>query len=260
MALQGPGPARSAPPSGGSVSLPEIALFLDVDGTLLEIAPTPDEVVVGEDLIVLLRALSLRSNGAVAFVSGRSIATLDSLFQPLLLPTAGLHGFERRSASGAYMRKPLPSGLRLFKARETLRSLADREPGLLLEDKRFSLALHYRKAPHLEPRIVEEVTDLVARLGSEFELLRGRRVVEIRPAVAHKAAAIAEFMDEPPFHGRRPVFLGDDVTDECAFELVNRLGGLSLGVGVTRESSAQAHLPTVNAARMWLRRLLERRS
>jgi trehalose 6-phosphate phosphatase len=177
-----------------------------------------------------------------------------------MLPTAGLHGFERRSAGGAYLRKPLPSGLLLFKAREALRSLVDRVPDLLLEDKRFSLALHYRKVPHLEPRIVEETTDLLARLGSEFELLRGRRVVEIRPAVAHKAAAIADFMQEPPFHGRRPVFLGDDVTDECGFELVNGIGGISVGVGVTRESSAQAHLPTVNAARMWLRRLLEPRT
>jgi trehalose 6-phosphate phosphatase len=222
--------------------LSEAALFPDVDGTLLEIAQTPDEAVMGADLIALLRALALRSDGALAFVSGRSIATLDSLLRPVILPAAGLHGFERRGAAGACLRRLLPSGLLLFKARE---------------DKRFSLALHFRKVPHLEPHIVEAVTDFVAKLGPEFGLQRGRRLVEIRPAVAHKAAAIADFMQKPPFHDRRPVCLGDDVTDECAFEFVNTIGGPSVGGGVTRESSAQGHLQTVNAARLWLRRLLE---
>jgi trehalose 6-phosphate phosphatase len=258
MASAEPGPGPCAPPSGRGLRLSATALFLDVDGTLLEIAPTPDEVVVDAQVIALLRALALRTDGAVAFVSGRSIATLDSLFQPLMLPTAGLHGFERRSASGSYMRRALPSGLLLSKAREALLSLVDSEPGLLLEDKRFSLALHYRQLPHLEPQVVDTVTEIVASLGPEFELQRGRRVVEIRPAVAHKAAAIADFMHEPPFHGRQPVFLGDDATDECAFEVVNKIGGLSVAVGVMRDSCAQAHLPTVRAARLWLRRFLER--
>jgi trehalose 6-phosphate phosphatase len=105
--------------------------------------------------------------------------------------------------------------------------------------------------------IVEAVTDIIAKPGPEFELQRGRGVVEIRPAVAHKAAAIADFTQKPTFHGRRPVCLGDDVTDECAFEFVNTIGGPSVGGGMTRESSAQGHLQTVNAARLWLRRLLE---
>jgi trehalose 6-phosphate phosphatase len=245
------------PASGHGLRASELAFFLDVDGTLLDIAPTPEEVVVGSELLSLLRSLSVCSEGAVAFVSGRSIATLDQLFHPLMLPAAGLHGFERRSAAGIYLRRSLPSGVLLFKARQALRQLVDRIPDLLLEDKRYSLALHYRKVPHLEEVIVDEVSDIASALAPELELQRGRRVVEIRPSVANKAAAVAEFMQEPPFRGRRAVFLGDDVTDECAFEWVNSVGGLSVAVGVDRDSSAQAHLHSVSAARLWLRRLVE---
>jgi trehalose 6-phosphate phosphatase len=247
------------PASGEGLRASGLAFFLDVDGTLLEIAPTPDEVVVGAELVSLLRALVVHSDGAVAFVSGRSIATLDQLFQPLLLPAAGLHGFERRNAAGAYLRRPLPSGVLLFKAREALRQLVDRIPDLLLEDKRFSLALHYRKVPHLEQLLIAEVAEIAERLAPELELQRGRCVVEIRPAAANKALAIADFMQEPPFRGRRPLCLGDDFTDECAFEWVNSVGGVSVAVGVARESAAQAHLHSVSAARMWLRRLIEPR-
>jgi trehalose 6-phosphate phosphatase len=131
-----------------------------------------------------------------------------------------------------------------------------RYPDLLLEDKRFALALHFRKAPHLEPMLVGAVAEIAAGLGPEFELQRGRCVAEIRPARASKAGAIADFMEELPFRGRRPVCLGDDLTDECAFEWVNAAGGLSIAVGVQRASVAQAHLHSVAAARLWLRRLL----
>jgi trehalose 6-phosphate phosphatase len=234
----------------------ELAFFLDVDGTLLEIAAAPDAVVVDTELLTMLRALTLASGGAVALVSGRAITTLDELFGPMMLPCAGLHGFERRSANGSYLRKPLPPGDLLNEARQELAALLVRYPDLLIEDKRFALALHFRKMPLLESVLVEEVAAIVARLGPEFELQRGRCVAEIRPARASKAGAVADFMSEPPFHGRRPVCLGDDLTDECAFEWVNAAGGLSIAVGVARDSVAQAHLHSVAAARLWLHRLL----
>lgn len=234
----------------------EVAFFLDVDGTLLEIAATPDEVLVEGELLALLRALMVRSDGAVAFVSGRSIAALDTLFQPLMLPAAGLHGFERRSALGTYHRQPLPPGELLFQAREALRSLVATHPQLVFEDKRFAIAVHYRLAPQLEALVLERVSEVTQVIAPAFEMLRGRYVAEIRPSGASKAGAVAAFMNEPPFKGRRPVFLGDDITDESAFEWVNAHGGLSVAVGVARETAAMAHLHSVRAARMWLDRLV----
>lgn len=255
----------SAPPASdfphlrpdGPMHPAEHAFFLDVDGTLLEIAPEPDAVVVEPELIELLRALSLRSGGALAFVSGRSIATLDALFAPLLLPAGGLHGFERRNASGGYCRRALPPGEVLSRARQLMQQVVDRNPGLLLEDKRFALALHYRHAPELEPRVHEYVDSIVERLGSALQVQRGRMVVELRPAGPTKATAIEEFMAEKPFAGRRPVFVGDDLTDECGFEWVNAHGGISIAVGVSRETHARAHLHSVDAARLWLARLVQ---
>jgi trehalose 6-phosphate phosphatase len=265
METEGMGQSRSAATASsraapGKFTVAGLAFFLDVDGTLLEIAPTPDQVVAGAELLSLLRHLHVRSSGAVAFVSGRSIVTLDAIFQPLQLPAAGLHGFERRNAAGAFFRRPLPDGVLLFRARAALQALIQRYPELLLEDKRFSLALHYRQVPELEVQLVAEVSAIVESLGPQFELQRGRCVVEIRPAAANKAAAIAQFMQEPPFAGRRPVCLGDDLTDECAFEWINAAGGVSVAVGVERDSQAQAHLHSVAAARLWLRELVERSS
>jgi trehalose 6-phosphate phosphatase len=250
-----PGRGERAVPREG-LQAAELAFFLDVDGTLVEIAPTPDAVVIDAELVTMLRGLVIASQGAVALVSGRSISVLDEFFKPLILPCAGLHGFERRASNGTYLRKPLPPGDVLNEARERLANLIVRYPDVLLEDKRFSLALHFRKVPHLEPVLVAEVTAIAEELGPDFELQRGRCVAEIRPARASKAGAIADFMQELPFRGRRPLCLGDDLTDECAFEWVNAVGGLSIGVGVERESHAQAHLHSVAAARLWLRRML----
>jgi trehalose 6-phosphate phosphatase len=221
-------------------------------------AETPEAVIVDAELLSMLRALVLASGGAVALVSGRAVTVLDDLFQPLVLPCAGLHGFERRTAAGAHIRRPLPPGDLLNEARAELTRLLVSHPGLLLEDKRFSLALHFRQAPHLEPLVVEQVAMLADALGPHFELQHGRCVAEIRPAQANKATAVAEFMKEEPFRGRRPLCLGDDLTDEYAFEWVNAAGGLTIAVGVERDSHAQAHLHSVAAARMWLRRLVAR--
>jgi trehalose 6-phosphate phosphatase len=233
-----------------------LAFFFDVDGTLLDLAPVPDAVVVAKEVIDLLRALVMRNCGAVALISGRSITTLDALFQPLLLPAAGLHGFERRDAVGTYRRHSPPPGQVLERARSLLRQVAARDLRLVLEDKSFALALHYRQAPELERSVVTKVEAIAQAVAPALELQRGRMVVELRPAEANKAMAIAAFMREAPFAGRRPVCLGDDLTDECAFEWVNGAAGISIAVGVARHTAARAHLPSVREARMWLRRIL----
>jgi trehalose 6-phosphate phosphatase len=228
------------------------ALFIDIDGTLLEIAATPLAVCVEPQLTELLRTLLVRTNGALALVSGRSIAEIDALFVPLTLPAAGLHGFERRGASGAYESRRLPAAAALEQARRSMLELADRHPGLLVEDKRFSLALHYRRAPELESVVVRAMTDIAANVRPEFELQMGKMVAELRPAGATKGAAVREFMSEPPFNGRLPIYIGDDLTDESAFEWVNEAGGLSIAVNVSGATAARQRLPSVSAVRAWL--------
>lgn len=238
----------------------ELAFFLDIDGTLIELASTPDTVVVDAAIRDLLRALVRASDGAVAFVSGRSIATIDQLFHPLQIPAAGLHGFERRSATGEHSRCPLPEDATLDHARSQLRALAERFPGVLLEDKQFTLALHYRQVPTFESKLLQAVEDIARPLRSGFETQRGRMVIELRPRNSTKAGAVSAFMQEAPFRGRTPVFVGDDLTDECAFEWVNSAGGYSVAVGVERETVARAHVASVPAAREWLRSLLTGRA
>ena len=244
------GPVRS-----DKLDLTAIALFLDVDGTLLEIAPTPYAVSVSGDVRERLRALSSASGGGVALVSGRAIADLDALFAPLKLPSAGLHGFERRGAATGYRTRPLPSAAALETARGAMLDLAERHAGLLVEDKRFALALHYREAPHLEDAVVKAMENVATRLAGELELQHGKMVVELRPAGATKGEAVAAFLAEAPFTRRLPVFIGDDLTDEPAFELVNRFDGLSVIVGARRPSAARTALADVSAVHDWLAQL-----
>jgi trehalose 6-phosphate phosphatase len=242
-------------PYAENAALSALAVFLDVDGTLLEIAPRPQTVSVPDDLRERLRALHLASGGAVALVSGRAIADLDALFAPLTLPAAGLHGFELRGASGAYRRQALPSAAALESAREAMARLARRHSGLLVEDKRFALALHYRGAPDLEDAVLAAMREVAAGVSGELELQRGKMVAELRPAGSTKAQAVAAFLGEAPFAGRMPLFIGDDLTDEPAFELVNRRAGLSVLVGAPRASAARSRLAGVGEVRAWLAQL-----
>jgi trehalose 6-phosphate phosphatase len=242
----------AAIPCIDNLPLSAIALFLDVDGTLLEIAARPQAVSVPDELRQRLRALFVAGGGAVALVSGRAISDLDALFAPLTLPSAGLHGFEHRGASGAYRRRPPPSMAALESARGAMLHLARQHAGLLVEDKRFALALHYRDAPELEDVVVTAMREVAARVAKELELQRGKMVVELRPTGANKAQAVAAFLQEAPFAGRLPLFIGDDLTDEPAFELVNHRGGLSAVVNAARPSAARARLADVTAVRDWL--------
>jgi trehalose 6-phosphate phosphatase len=245
----------AAIPCTDDLALSAIALFLDVDGTLLELAASPQAVSVPQELRARLRGLFDASGGAVALVSGRAIADLDALFAPLALPSAGLHGFERRSAAGTCRRLPPPSAAALALAREGMMQLAHRHAGLLLEDKQFALALHYRDAPQLEDTVVRTMQNLAGRVSDDLELQRGKMVVELRPAGATKAHGVAAFLEEAPFAGRLAVFIGDDLTDEPAFELVNRRGGLSVVVDAARPSAARTRLANVSAVRHWLAQL-----
>lgn len=245
----------AAIPRIDNLPLSAIALFLDVDGTLLDIAAAPQSVSVPDDLRQRLRALFQAGGGAVALVSGRSIADLDGLFAPLVLPSAGLHGFERRGVSGACVTRPLPSRVALEAARDAMLRLSRRHSGLLVEDKQFALALHYRGAPHLEDTVIESMKGIAASVADQLELQRGKMVVELRPQGATKGGAVSAFLEEAPFAGRLPIFLGDDLTDESAFGLVNEREGLSVLVGPERASAARARIADVSAVRSWLAEL-----
>ena len=227
------------------------ALFLDVDGTLLDIAPTPQAVSVSPQLIEILEQLQTRLHGAVALVSGRSITTIDALFAPLKLPASGLHGLECRLPSGA-VRTVGGDPAALTTAREAAAAFVRTTPGVVLEDKGLALAIHYRQAPQQERAVKELAQRLVAQFARRLQIQEGKMVVELRPHGADKGTAIDKFITEPPFTGRVPVFVGDDATDEHGFEVVNRLRGISVHVGAVARTAARYSLPTVNDVHRWL--------
>lgn len=213
------------------ISEPGWSLFLDVDGTLVDIAQSPDAVNIDATLRDLLERVRSRVGGALALVSGRPISELDRMFAPQVWPAAGVHGLERRDALGTrHFKHVIDDGL-LAIARYRLQRVAERLPGTIFEDKGITVALHYRGAPQHEHLVRREARDVARDLGGDFQVLEGRKVVELRPGGATKADAVRDFLREPPYRGRRPIFIGDDVTDEEALREVERLGGLSIAVG-----------------------------
>ncbi|MBV9378148.1 MAG: trehalose-phosphatase [Alphaproteobacteria bacterium] len=241
----------SAPPRPDIQS----ALFLDVDGTLLEIAARPELVLVPKDLPAQLARLSVQREGALALISGRPLAQLDRLFQPWRGAAAGLHGLERRRADGVVDRVlDRNSAMALERLRPKLAALAASESGLRLEDKGGTLALHYRAVPHREAEIRALAEALRRDAGSVLRLIPGKMVVEFQPRSANKGQAIAAFLAEPPFTGRRPVFIGDDTTDEDGFVEIRRRGGIGIRVGLPCPTAAGYCLPNVTAVLAWLAR------
>lgn len=206
---------------------PSCALFLDFDGTLVDLAPQPDAVIVSPGLVATLDTLSQYLGGALALISGRPIEQIDAFMKPLHLPVAGVHGTERRRADGD-MR--LLSTHPLQEVERAALALAAQHPQLRIEKKRGSVALHYRQAPELECLCLRAMEAAVED-SPGLTLLRGKMVVEAKPGGASKGNAIEAFMQEPPFAGRRPVFFGDDFTDEVGFGTVQRLQGLGVKVG-----------------------------
>lgn len=238
---------------------PRWAFFLDVDGTLVEIAARPELARVTPRLRDLLSRLPPAVGGALALVSGRSIASLDAMLAPLSLPLAGLHGLERRDANGC-VHHAMADEERLHDAKNELWAFAERHPGLLVEDKGPSVAIHFRAAPAFERELRAKLEGIVARLGDGWGLQPGKKVLEIKPTGRNKGTAIMEFMREAPFAGREPVFIGDDVTDEAGFEAVNRLGGHSIGVGIDGPSHAAWHVGDEEEVLDWLDALLDARA
>lgn len=226
-----------------------LCLFLDVDGTLLEIAPTPQSVSVDAALRGLLLRASDALDGAVALVSGRPLAALDDLFALGSWPAAGLHGGERRDATGR-MHVCAANRGRLEPVRVALRRLVAETPGALLEDKSDALAVHYRAVPEFEWKLRRIVRQCAVPLAPEYHVLDGKCVIEIKPAVASKGHAIRAFLREPPFAGRMPIFVGDDATDIDGFAYVEEAGGVSVAVG--DELPAQLHLTSPRDVRALL--------
>ena len=211
--------------------LNRLAVLLDVDGTLLDIAPTPREVVVPRELPETLARVSDRLGGALALVSGRPIYEIDEFFAPLRLPTIGGHGAEMRPVAGGVTISGRSTPLDpIF--RQRLKDIAANHPGVLVEDKGYSIALHYRQVPKQGLALVHDVKHAYQRWGDQsFELLAGKAVLEIKYAAFNKGSAVRDLMTYPPFKGRAPIFVGDDRTDEDAFKVMPEFNGQSMSVG-----------------------------
>ncbi len=204
-----------------------IALLLDVDGTMVDLGPSPREVHVSEELKDSLARLLRATGGALALVSGRPIADLDALFAPLKLPAIGGHGAEMRVRDFVTSTAPLSDGLR-----RNLAGAATPGSGVIVEDKGYSLALHYRKAPQHEERLRAHVAaGRAAFPGEATEVLPGKAMFEVKRPNVSKGDGVRALMRHPPFAGRKPVFIGDDVTDESVFAVLPDLGGKGFSVG-----------------------------
>lgn len=237
-------------------SLSGCAILLDIDGTLLDLAPTPREVWVPPGLSSTLIRLREMTSGALALVSGRSLNDIDLIFAPDQFPAVGGHGAEMRISIGskalATHAPPMDEELK-----RRLAAIAKLSPGILVEDKGYSLALHYRLAPQAEQAIYAAVSKVSEELSHvPIEVLPGKCVCEIKPSGFDKATGVRELMTHEPFRGRRPVFIGDDVTDELVFAIMPELGGFAFSVG-RRAQGVAGHFDQPRDVRAWLARLVD---
>src|SRR5581483_5545977 len=239
--------------------LNDTAILLDIDGTLLDLMPTPREVWVPPGLRETLNGLLERTSGALALVSGRSLNDIDLIFAPQEYPAVGGHGAEMRlSTDGEAVATHAPPMDKELKKR--LAAIAALSPGILLEDKGYSLALHYRLAPHAEKAIYEAVSLIRADLpNAPIEVLPGKCVCEIKHSGFTKASGVRELMTHEPFRGRKPLFIGDDVTDESVFAIMPDFDGVSFSVG-RRARGVDGHFDAPNDVREFLSKLLDDQS
>ena len=225
------------------------ALFIDIDGTLLEMAPTPDAVVVPAGLVQILGGLARTFGGAVALSTGRRVADADRLLAPLRLVTSGVHGTEVRSSPNSditMLVPPASAGLL-----EEVLHVARMSPGILVEEKGGGLAVHYRKVPELRPVLFDELAKIADRRDTVV-LRPGRKVLEVLPKGYSKGAGLAWLMRLPPFKGRSPIMIGDDHGDESALLMAQNLGGVGLKVAGEYFAPAAADFAGVSATRAWL--------
>ena len=237
----------------GVSELRQCALLLDIDGTILDLAPAPQEVWVPAELRNTLSRLEDLTGGALALVSGRSLHDIDLIFSPLQLAAVGGHGAELRVT---------PGGEAVMRARELnpvlkrkLSTLTELGPGILVEDKGYSLALHYRLAPEQGDALRAAIQDICATVPrGSVEILPGKLVFEIKTAGINKAGAVRELMKYPPFKGRKPIFIGDDTTDEPVFPILSQFGSLGFSVGRV-VADVNGHFEKPESVRAWLSRI-----
>jgi trehalose 6-phosphate phosphatase len=229
---------------------PGAALFLDFDGTLVDIAPRPDAVVVQDGLSDLLDRLRGHLGGALAIVSGRPLSVIDAYLAPHRFDVAGLHGAEQR-IGGAVAVEPMPDARRLRDAVALLRLRAEGRPGLIVEDKGRSVAMHWRLAPALAGYVADAVAEAERVLGPDYRVQDGKDVLELLPRFATKGAAISRFMESEPYRGRKPYFVGDDRTDEHGFDVVAALGGTGIRIGAG-DTVAARRMDSPAVLRQWL--------
>jgi len=234
----------------GALAFDRIAILLDVDGTILDLAPTPRSVFVPPPLRRSLDLLFKRTGGALALVSGRPLDELDQLFLPLRLPAIGGHGAEFRPIPNERARtQALP--LLDVDVRSRAAALGDAFPSVLVEDKGYSLALHYRLAPE-RADIVRKTAEAIRDASPiQLELLPGKSMIEIKQAGFNKGSAVRELMTYPPFHGRRPIFIGDDVTDRDVFDIMSEFNGIAMSVS-ERHPGADHCFGQPSDVRLWL--------
>jgi trehalose 6-phosphate phosphatase len=229
------------------------AILLDIDGTILDLAPSPGQVRVPTSLRAVLARLSELSGGALALVSGRSIADIDLIFSPLRLPAIGVHGAELRASVNAKTEvRVAPLSETLKRKLASVGRLAD---GILVEDKGYSLALHYRLAPEKGPAVAAAVAEICSRSPQQaVEILNGKSVVEVKPSGINKGDAVAALLRRAPFAGRQPIYIGDDTTDLPVFAVIRKLGGRAYSVGeIAAEVDGNFDRP--ESVRLWLEHL-----
>jgi trehalose 6-phosphate phosphatase len=226
------------------------AILLDIDGSILDIAPSPRQVSVPAELRRTLVRLGELTGGAVALVSGRPISDIDRLFAPLRLAAIGVHGAEMRGSGDAEVQtraRPLSNALK-----RKLAAIAETEPGILIEDKGYSVAFHYRQTPEKGPALLAAIGRICADVPKEkAEILPGKMVVEIKPAAINKGDAVNELMRRAPFAGRQPIFIGDDTTDLPVFGIMPKFGGQAYSVGGIA-ADVDGHFDGPTGVRAWL--------
>ena len=237
---------QEAPPR--LADLGRIALFLDLDGTLASIEPRPDDVGPEAWRTALLKRLQAKLDGRLAVISGRTLEEVDRILEGAVIAVAAVHGLVRRRTDGSVLRADGHPAL--ANARRQAADLAQAHPGILVEDKGLSLAIHYRLAPELAAQMTSEAEQIAG--GSGLKLQRGDMVAELCTPGLDKGAAVAAFMTEPPFAGAAPVFVGDDLTDEDGFDAAETLGGMGVLVGPDRLTRASRRLAGAASVRAWL--------